>query len=189
MITVIAQKSTKREHWYSSIFNNIPSGSAGQLSLLIQILESKILTKIMLQKNYKEDDKVSKFNNKILIRYEDLDIDNFYIAFYDMILDSFWEKICEKKHPGIGFVWDTETPMLRFSKENFEHILNFWDTVKDNEPEYYIITQDDTGWIDVQAKNELSSDELRMVQEYKEYKEKKQEEEQKQVLKRDQNIN
>ena len=189
MITVIAQKSTKREHWYSSIFNNIPSDSVGQLSLLIQILASKILTTIISQKNYKEDDKVSKFNDKILIRYEDLDIDSFYIAFYDMILDSFWKKICKEKYGDDYFVWDTETPMLRFPKENFEHILNFWDTVKDNEPEYYIITQDDTGRIDVQAKNELSSDELRMVQEYKEYKEKKREEEEKQVFKRNQNIN
>ena len=188
MITLITQKSTKKEYWHNSIFDNIPSDRCCQLDIMISIINAQILTTIILQKNYKEKDKVGKFNG-IDILYEDSDFGKFYIAFYDTILDSVWEKECEKKYGEPCFVYDEETPMLRFSKENFEHTLRFWETVKDSDPEYYIITQDDTGWIDVRAENELSSDQLRMVSEYQERRERMRQEERIRDQKRNKEIN
>ncbi|MBI2345010.1 hypothetical protein HYV10_02990, partial [Candidatus Dependentiae bacterium] len=42
-----------------------------------------------------------------------------------------------------------------------------WSKILVSDPEYLIITQDDTGWIDLQGKDELTTVEINLVEIYK----------------------
>lgn len=93
--------------------------------------------------------------------------DNYYIAFYDPILDSYIEQMAEKKYGEKILIFDDETPMLRLSKENFEKILKSWKVILTKKPTYLIITQDKSGWINLEGKEELDIEELALVKTYK----------------------
>ena len=58
--------------------------------------------------------------------------------------------------------WDN-IPQLKLSYENFDYIFRQWVKIKEQSSKYVIITQDDSGWIGLQGKQELDADELKMV--------------------------
>jgi hypothetical protein len=186
MITIIAQKSLTSELKYTTIGNDISSDSWSQIELMINIFNSSILTELIAQESNKSKYKIGEFN-AILIRYEDLTIDGLYIGFYDTILDDFWENFCEKKYGIEGFVWDEQTPMLRFSKINFEHVLKKWIQITKEQQEYLIITQDADNWIDIRGENELTADELCLIDKYKHQQEELRAAELKRINARNQN--
>lgn len=157
MFIIIAKKIIAQNRiFYEPIFNNIPAKSMNQLALLIRLWNEKNFSNI--QKNQDSDE-----YNGILIRYNFFKKSDSYVIFYDSGLDDYWENVCSKKYGQEGFVWDEEIPMLKFSKKNFEHILHIWKTFSIIQSQYLFITQDDTGWIDIQPKEELSNEEKQLI--------------------------
>ncbi|MBI2344445.1 hypothetical protein HYV10_00025 [Candidatus Dependentiae bacterium] len=157
MFIIIAKKIVVQNRiFYEPIFNNIPAKSMNQLALLIQLWNEKVFSNI--QENQDSDE-----YNGILIRYNLFKKLDSYIIFYDSGLDDYWESVCNKKYGQEGFVWDEETPMLKFSKNNFKHISHIWKKLSKIQPQYLVITQDNTGWIDLQSKEELSNEERQSI--------------------------
>ncbi len=62
--------------------------------------------------------------------------------------------------------WD-RVPQLKLSYENFDYVFKQWVKIKEENPKYIIITQDDSGWVGLQGKQELDDDEVALVEQYK----------------------
>jgi hypothetical protein len=159
MIKIIVEKSIKLDWYFKSVFNNVPSDSWSQIGLMIDILNSSILTDLMHQEQQYVNYKIGNIG-EILINYENLLVDDYYLAFYDRGLDAV---LSSNSHDFNNVAFDKETPMLRFSKANFDFVLIEWVKIKEQNSKYVIITQDDSGWIGLQGKQELDADELEMV--------------------------
>ena len=54
----------------------------------------------------------------------------------------------------------TDMPTLEMTLENYETIIQTWNNIVDTKPEYIIISQDDTGYVDLIGKDELSQQDL-----------------------------
>ncbi len=187
MIKIIVKKSPRSDFFYEIIFENIPSGNWPELAILVDVINSRILTQIQAETTMDVDLRVEE-SGDLIVRYEDLDVDDFYIAFYNTFYDPFWEKICKEKYGKDWFVWDKETPMLRFSQTNFEQVLISWKYIITNKPIFLIITQDSVGWIEVKTKEALNQEECLLVQRYAEHKEKLRQEDRERATKRDQEL-
>jgi hypothetical protein len=97
--------------------------------------------------------------NNFVVEYEG---DDFFIAFHDkMTYDDSMSEI-----DGYRFLDDDRIPKLKFSKENFDYVFNQWVKIKEQNSKYVIITQDDSGWIGLQGKNELDATEADLVEHY-----------------------
>lgn len=55
--------------------------------------------------------------------------------------------------------WD-DMPKLEMSLQNYQEILEKWETIKEAKPEYIIFSQDDQGYVDLIGKNELSQEDI-----------------------------
>jgi len=97
--------------------------------------------------------------NNFVVEYEG---DDFFVAFFDKM--SFESSM--KEISGYRFLDDDKIPKLKFSKENFDDVLKQWVKIKQENPQYLIITQDDSGWVGLQGKQELDDDEVALVDSY-----------------------
>ena len=59
--------------------------------------------------------------------------------------------------------------MLKFSKANIEEVLRSWEKLKNFDHKYLIITEHDNGWVDLEGKQELSDDDMKIVESSKKY--------------------
>ena len=59
--------------------------------------------------------------------------------------------------------WD-RIPQLKLSYENFDYIFKAWAQIKEQNPKYLIISQDDSGWVGLQGKEELDADEVALAE-------------------------
>ena len=101
------------------------------------------------------------------VSFEDgYEYEDFYIAFIDTCL---YDRYTKDFH-GVQAVDLSAIPKLKFSKENFNHVLKMIVHLHDTKPEYVVITQSDNGWVDLWGKDELSNQEQLMVQEFQESK-------------------
>ena len=180
MFKIIAEKIKSHPKYYKIIFTNISRDSMNQLSMMIGILESNELDKA-------ENGMMPEYSSDWLeIMHGDKESgDDYDIAFYDPIFDSYVEELSEKKYGEKNtIVFDDETPMLRLSKKNLAALLLFWEKLKNRQSEYYILTQDDKGWVEVEAKEDLSDQEKQMVREFEIESQKWKEDERARVLAR-----
>jgi len=53
-----------------------------------------------------------------------------------------------------------DMPTLEMSIQNYEEILSKWNNIIDTKPQFIIISQDDTGYVDLVGKDELSEQDL-----------------------------
>lgn len=55
--------------------------------------------------------------------------------------------------------WD-DMPKLELTLKNYEEIIDKWEVIKNTKPTYIIFSQDDTGYVDLVGKNELSQQDI-----------------------------
>lgn len=53
--------------------------------------------------------------------------------------------------------------ILKMSKKNYDYIMQKWQQVLQHRPKYFILSRDDQGWIDLEMKNELSSEDQKYL--------------------------
>jgi len=53
-----------------------------------------------------------------------------------------------------------DMPILEMSIQNYEEILSKWNNIIDTKPQYIIVSQDNTGYVDLVGKDELSEQDL-----------------------------
>lgn len=180
MIKILAEKSIKLDWYYKIIFENIPSNSWCQLGVMVDVVNIAILNEA------KNSTLTAKISDSLEVCIGNPQHgDDYYIAFYDPFLNHFYEN----RYGLTGIVYDEDKAMLKFSKSNFEHILKSWQLISKTEPKYLIITQDDSGWIDMQSKNDLNDDEIQLIQEYNIRQEAYKAAEEIRIQKRNQEIN
>ena len=162
MITIITKQSTDFISHYDILYENLPMHQNNQLHIMITLITSDLL-------NEEVDGIVPEmFTNELQVLHgEERCGDNYYIGFFNRFLREDVEKMCEKKYGKREFILDNDTPMLKFSKENFEHILTTWNKIKDNMPAYIILTESDDNWIDIWPKESLTDNEKKLIQRYK----------------------
>ena len=180
MIRIIGQRVKEITSCYQVIFRTMPDDSDSQLGLMLKVLASYKFNNV-------ENGMISEYSSDWLeIIHGDRESgDDYDIAFYDPIFDSYVEELSEKKYGEKNtIVFDDETPMLRLSKKNLAALLLFWEKLKNRQSEYYILTQDDKGWVEVEAKEDLSDQEKQMVREFEIESQKWKEDERARVLAR-----
>lgn len=101
--------------------------------------------------------------NDFMIEYNKKSNDNFYVAFWNLIDSSPYETEVN----GITILHDEKIPKLKLSYENFDYIFKQWVEIKQKNPKFIIIEQDDTGFINLHNKKELTIEELALVEQYK----------------------
>ncbi len=99
--------------------------------------------------------------NDFQVDYGDTD-ENFYIAFYDML----HSKKYEIELNGDKFIDDNQIPKLKFSHKNFKTILPIWINILKSKPLYILISQDESGWINLKGKEKLSAKEQKLVESF-----------------------
>ena len=57
--------------------------------------------------------------------------------------------------------------VLRMSRKNYEYIGKKLEQIDKQKPNYFIMSYDDNGWIDLEAKDELSQDDLKYIDQSK----------------------
>ena len=167
MIKLIFKLSEKIECHYNLFADKVPPNSKSQLDLMIDIIHKRILTD-MLTKNSFGEYMVGDLNN-IWVNYNLFDAQDYYISFYDSTNNDDWLDVCEKKYGERELILDPEMPLLHFSKENIEEVLRSWEKLQNFDHKYLIITEYDNGWIDLEGKQELSDDDMKIVESSKKY--------------------
>lgn len=162
MLTIITKQSSEDPFSYETLYDNRIVDSYNQLHMVSALIRYKTLND---EKNGIIPE--STYDDLYILHGEERCGHDYYIAFYHPLLDSYVEEMCEKRYGEKGFVFDDQTPMLRFTKENFEHILATWNNIKDNMPAYIILTESDDNWIDIWPKESLTNNEKKLIQKYK----------------------
>lgn len=99
-------------------------------------------------------------------------------ALLSLLVDSFHfplEIIYVMKSNDYVEIWNTlleedyfneeDVPRLLMTRQNYDEVINVWNINIDNPKQYVVLSQDDLGWIRLEAKNELSADDLASIEE------------------------
>lgn len=82
-----------------------------------------------------------------------------------ILVEKFDEKVCISTD---FFLEDSDledVSKLIMSKKNYDEVLHAWNKNIEDQAPFLILTQDDSGWITLEAKQELSKVDLRFVEE------------------------
>lgn len=101
--------------------------------------------------------------NDFMIEYNKKKSDKYYVAFWNLIDSTPYQT---EVH-GITILDDEKIPKLKLSFQNFEYIFTQWAYIKQTNPRFMIIEQDNTGFIHLYDKKELTIEELALVEQYK----------------------
>jgi hypothetical protein len=118
----------------------------------------------------------SLFEKKALLS---LLIHSFYVPLdiiYVMKSDDYveiWNTLLEE-----DYFNEEDVPRLLMTRQNYDEVINGWNANIGNPKQYVVLSQDDSGWIRLEAKNELSADDLASIEEdrkvYQEWEENRQ---------------
>lgn len=106
---------------------------------------------------------LSQINDFVIDYGKDSD-DDFYIAFWNLVDSSIYETTMKD---GTKVLHDDAIPKLKLSFENFEYIFKQWTYIKQTQPKYVVIIQDDTGFVHLYDKQQLDIEELALVEQHK----------------------
>ena len=101
--------------------------------------------------------------NDFMIEYNKKSYSTWYVAFWNLLDATPYETEVN----GITVLHDERIPKLRLSYQNFDSIFKQWAFIKQTTPQYIIIQQDDTGFVQINNENELEIEELALVEQYK----------------------
>lgn len=71
-----------------------------------------------------------------------------------------WIEFLEEEYSS----WN-EMPKLEISKSNYDYIETVWKANENNLAPFLVFIQDDSGWITLERKQELSADDLKFIEE------------------------
>lgn len=100
--------------------------------------------------------------NDFIIDYGNKKDDTFYVAFWNLI-DS---KPYEIKVGNNQVLDDRKIPKLKLSFHNFDDIFKKWIDIKLTSPQYLIISQNNSGWVELDTPEQLTIEQEALVQQY-----------------------
>lgn len=161
---VVAQKDKGNFFNYSILMHSNKNVNNCDLALLVSLVRTTVLQDVFDYETGKSTYEYGS-SDEWFVRYGELQTnDNFYIEFYD-----FWaEQEATKMLDGASCLMLPKIKSLKIiTRDNLLNIINSWKIIYKHKPEYVVIEKDNSGWINLESKGELSEQDLKEIEQKK----------------------
>lgn len=164
---IVAQKDDGTFFNYSILAYSNKKSDDCDLTLLVGLMRTNVLQDVL---DYEKGITPYQYgsSDEWSVRYGDFKkSEKFYIEFYD-----FWaeQDATEIIYGASGLMFDKLKGLKIISRDNLFELIDFWQLIYKQKPEYIIITKDVNGWITLESMEKLSPEDLNLIEQEKKLK-------------------